>query len=756
MNVSQRAYAVRYGTKPPQQNQHAGGNTFVSGYFEFDPETIQNYLTRKNFKFVLNPGSHELCVQTCPFCHDTKGKADNLHKLYIHSTRGTYKCHRCGTQGSWFDFQKRLGDLMPISNFNASMGGAKSTSAFVEDGRGDDNLFDEVDGDIFDAPPSRLTAKPKTVETASGVKIEQMKPRASGAVEQWKLQKTVENLDQYSKVLDYLTKERGLTRETIDAYKVGAGTFRFLDETTQKWVDHQCVTFPWINRVPKPKKGSKKEETSTDAKPDEATTPGEKIAEEEATDKQAETTDKKKVAKKSEEEYDLVLARMKYRPVVQKTFRLDPTGGAWGLFGWHLVPPGATEIVLTEGEFDAMSVYQATGVPAVSLPNGCNSLPIEIIEMLEPFKRIVLWMDDDVKGQEGVEKFSMKLGMARCVVVQMAKDKTKVKNGTDTTVKDANDALKLGLDLKGMLSRASGIPHKQILTFDEVREQVFLELSNPQQVAGVQCSSFPTLNTLIKGHRRGELTIVTGPTGIGKTSILSQLSIDYCKQGVNTLWGSFELQNVKLIKKMLIQYAAKNLEKNIHEFKYFADKFSELPLYFMKFYGTTQIDNVLDAMEYAVYAYDVEHIILDNLQFMTGSNARGYEKFDILDNAIERFRKFATNKNVHITLVIHPRKEQEGMALSAQSVFGSAKATQEADNVLIIQKPFSGEYRYLEVVKNRFSGELGKIPYRFDADILKYYELTKREVEMATKNAKSESNHSNTNSSFRARRVSHE
>lgn len=61
---------------------------------------------------------------------------------------------------------------------------------------------------------------------------------------------------------------------------------------------------------------------------------------------------------------------------------------------------------------------------------------------------------------------------------------------------------------------------------------------------------------------------------------------------------------------------------------------------------------------------------------MTGSSVRGYEKFDVLDSAIERFRKFATNKHVHITLVIHPRKEAEGQALSAQSVFGTAKATQ--------------------------------------------------------------------------------
>jgi hypothetical protein len=65
----------------------------------------------------------------------------------------------------------------------------------------------------------------------------------------------------------------------------------------------------------------------------------------------------------------------------------------------------------------------------------------------------------------------------------------------------------------------------------------------------------------------------------------------------------------------------------------------------------------------------------------------------------------------------------------------------------------TGEFRYLEVVKNRFSGEIGKIPYRFDPDILKYYELTKREVEMATRNT---TKVENPNPSFRARRVSHE
>jgi len=38
---------------------------------------------------------------------------------------------------------------------------------------------------------------------------------------------------------------------------------------------------------------------------------------------------------------------------------------------------------------------QATGLPAVSLPNGARSLPVQVLPLLERFRRIYLWMDDD-------------------------------------------------------------------------------------------------------------------------------------------------------------------------------------------------------------------------------------------------------------------------------------------------------------------------------------------------------------------------
>ena len=47
-----------------------------------------------------------------------------------------------------------------------------------------------------------------------------------------------------------------------------------------------------------------------------------------------------------------------------------------------------------------------------------------------------------------------------------------------------------------------------------------------------QWKRYTALNRLLKGHRRGELTVFTGPTGSGKTTFISDYSLDLCTQGV--------------------------------------------------------------------------------------------------------------------------------------------------------------------------------------------------------------------------------
>lgn len=214
----------------------------------------------------------------------------------------------------------------------------------------------------------------------------------------------------------------------------------------------------------------------------------------------------------------------------------------------------------------------------------------------------------------------------------------------------------------------------------------------------------------------------------GKTTFLGQVSLDLAEQGSNVLWGSFEIKNTRLLHKLLKQFARNPLpdHKDANAATLLgalADRFESLPLYFMKFHGGSEVDEVLDAMEYAVYVNDVEHIILDNMQFMIsraqGGNSK-FDKFDIQDMAVEKFRKFATEHNVHLTLVVHPRKEDETSKLNISSFYGSAKATQEADTVLILQH--DGRRKYIDVKKNRFDGTLGFSPLYFQASSGRYVE----------------------------------
>jgi twinkle protein len=671
----------------PHHHEQKRTKVFVSRHnnsMNVTASAILEYCNTHN----IDTGDHRssmthVTLKECPFCTKPTGnKASNFYKFYLQVGGGAYFCHRCGAGGSWYDFKSNVGGYSV-----ESMGTTTPTQSST--------------------PQSTEPLQPTSSEP---LPIPQ--PRLSGYYSSRLLDPQYDG----NEVLQYLFETRGLNRKTLRQYGVGRASYKFPSDQGG-YETAECVTFPWIMR-------KHEVQTQEDLRGATFDMPNNNKSEynnnnnNNNNNKNKNDSDKRTKDKGSDNEDDKLLTRrIKVRAVHKKAWqRLDPPGGGWGLFGWHTVGQEAKEIVLTEGEYDAMAVHQATGRPAVSLPNGCRSLPVQILPLLEKFDKIYLWMDSDQPGQEGAEKFAKKLGMNRCYIVKT------------NEAKDANEALLQKLDLTALLDSASLVPHERILTFGDLRHDVLHELLQPDLYTGSPVSSLPTFTKLIKGFRRGELTVLTGPTGSGKTTFLGQVSLDMAEQGINVLWGSFEIKNTRLIHKLLKQFARKALpdhkQSNASELLgALADRFQNLPLYFMKFHGGSDVDEVLDAMEYAVYVNDVEHIILDNMQFMIsrGSNSNSkWDKFDTQDVAIEKFRQFATEHNVHLTLVVHPRKEDEASKLNISSFYGSAKATQEADTVLILQH--DGRRKYIDVKKNRFDGTLGYSPLYFQADSGRYVE----------------------------------
>lgn len=402
----------------------------------------------------------------------------------------------------------------------------------------------------------------------------------------------------------------------------------------------------------------------------------------------------------------------------------------YNLFGLPLVSRLDSEVVITGHELDTLAVSQATGLPSVALPRGVSCLPPVLLPYLEQFKRVTLWLGGDIRSWEASKIFSRKLGLRRCALVRPGEYQP-----------CPSEALARGKNLSRIIKASIPAAHKSIVSFKQLREDVYGELVNTDQVAGVKWMRFPDLNRILKGHRKGELTVFTGPTGSGKTTFISELALDLCMQGVNTLWGSFEINNVRLAKIMLTQFAMQRLEENLEQYDFWADKFEELPLYFMTFHGQQNIKTVLDTMQHAVYLYDINHVVIDNLQFMMGQENLSVDKFAVQDHIIGVFRKFATNSSCHVTLIIHPRKEEDDRELQTASIFGSAKASQEADNVLILQEKkvvSCPGRRSLQITKNRFDGDVGIFPLEFIKSSLTFSSALKGKLKLKKVPAKSE------------------
>ncbi|VDD83025.1 unnamed protein product [Mesocestoides corti] len=299
----------------------------------------------------------------------------------------------------------------------------------------------------------------------------------------------------------------------------------------------------------------------------------------------------------------------------------------------------------------------------------------------------------------------------------------------------------------------------KIVKFDgELLAKTLNEILNVVELQGVQWRRFKELNKILKGFRSHEMTVLSGKTGIGKTTFACEYSLDLAERGVKTLWGSFEMTLPRLCRTLLHQFAGSPVQcfclsrEPLHfqqpmRVAAWASAFrEEVPMFFLNMHGRPSEKEVFSvsglthlripsllahllALEESTQKHAIEHVILDNLQFMMGSSdtRRMEEKFQRQDRFVEQLRGFTTRTGAHLTVVVHPRKTDDDHLLTIASLYGGGKISQEADNVLLLQEEVGTAVpkKYIQVVKNRYDGTQGKVDLHFNRDRMSFRPSTR-------------------------------
>lgn len=212
-------------------------------------------------------------------------------------------------------------------------------------------------------------------------------------------------------------------------------------------------------------------------------------------------------------------------------------------------------------------------------------------------------------------------------------------------------------------------------------------------------SGIRDLDYLTKGFELGCITIWTGQTNAGKTTIMTMITKQTIQQGEKVFYFNGEQTKDDFKNNLYKQtvdkkdiYSKQFLQKGKETcvFDYFV-KDEQIPK-LDKLYGENlivynnnakrTIDFLIRAMEEVRQKYGVRVFMLDNfMQIDTTSSDEYREQKDIM----EKLRTFAVNKNVHIHLVAHPRKiDKMQTRITIYDVLGSSNLVNKAYNVISI------------------------------------------------------------------------
>lgn len=377
------------------------------------------------------------------------------------------------------------------------------------------------------------------------------------------------------------------------------------------------------------------------------------------------------------------------------------------LFGMDKCDPEASDtLVMTEGQIDSLSCAEAGIKNAVSVPNGAQGFTWvpNCWDFLGRFKTLIVFGDHEHGHITLLDAMAKKFnGTVKHVRVEDYLD-----------CKDANEILlKYGKQaIVDAVTRAVPVADERIKKLSEVRKRDLTK-------AKVMKSGITQLDEKTGGFYFGQLIVLTGKRGEGKSTLASQFVTQAIDQGHTCMCYSGELPDWQFRDWIDRQFAGdshimhRRQPSGFVDYSVKAESLERIQAWYddrCYLYNDTDLGGEVERealpniVRKSITQYGADVILLDNLMTALQDDLSN-DLYRQQSAFVRELADIARQYEVIIFLIAHPRKS--GAEFSNDDVSGSGNITNLAHMILQYSKPKDADAdgdRVLRLTKNRLNG----------------------------------------------------
>ena len=371
------------------------------------------------------------------------------------------------------------------------------------------------------------------------------------------------------------------------------------------------------------------------------------------------------------------------------------------LFGMYQCE-GFKQLVITEGQMDTLACVTAGVKNVVSVPTGQGGatwIPY-CYDWLTKFEEIVVFGDCE----------NGKITLSDMIRNRFSRKRVKIVRVEDYKgCKDANDLLML----HGKQAVLDAVNNAQATVSKYIKRAIDIKYVDIKRLPRIS-TGITKLDTILSGgFYYGQLILLSGKKGNGKSTMASQFVVEALSQKKRALIYSGELPDYR-VKQWVDGQMFGKVDLTNTQIKQCEDLYSDKLLIYDNTVIEEQPPKLLDVIEDTIIKQDVKFILIDNL--MSGLRVRPNENlYQAQSDFVFKLARIAKQYDTVIMLVAHPRKTNG--VFDNDDVSGSADITNLADIVMSYDRDKDREevedLRIMRITKNRLTGKLGNMELWF-------------------------------------------